>query len=302
LLLPPAYVRDVLALQRDVLGTASLARGHYVNAVQTNLSRATETLDLMALSGFLISVSMDFAPGVRVDLGGRETEARTLRNLERLLARHLTCGIALVLGRHNHERLPEFHDHLESLGVAWLRIIPLFKPPAKAPGVGLELRHDEVVAALLRLFVHRIQNQKKLPVQPLDRILRAVISRRANVPVTPRNRRRQGEIRLVVHPDGTLTNEAGTTQPDSVLGNIFTQTAREILRSSAYRDSLDRDDALRARHCPQCQYREACDGRPLFEFPHEFDSGPCPIESKLLAAVDEYAERMTQCDSGELAI
>ncbi len=97
-MLPRRYVKDVLDLQAEVFGKAPLEQQHFANSVQTNLYRLNATLDIMVSRGFLLSVSMDFKKGARVDCAGRDAEAAVLRNLEQLLGRGATCGVAMVLG------------------------------------------------------------------------------------------------------------------------------------------------------------------------------------------------------------
>src|SRR5690606_26453906 len=134
-LLPVAYVERVLELQRDILGNAG-RRGipGIRNAVQTNLTRLGPTLDRMASAGILISASVDFAPQVRVDTRGRDTDSRVRANMQRMIASGAVCGAAVVLGRHNAGRLEEIHDVLLEIGAAWLNVFPVFRPPREAPG------------------------------------------------------------------------------------------------------------------------------------------------------------------------
>lgn len=286
LLLHAGYVADVLQLQ----GAIFSAEAAPTNVLQTNLHRVNDTLRVMQSAGFTLSVSVDLAPGARVDARERETEVRTLENLERVVSAGGRCGVALVVGRHNHRRLPEIYDRLDRLGVEWLRLIPLFEPPESAPVGDLQLNADEIVAAFTRLFAHWTQRGARLPVYPFDRILTAV-RHRSGRPAVVRDRRTQGETRLVVHPDGTLTDQAGTIRPDSVFGNVFTDPAEDLFDSPGYHASLDRDDALRSRHCGACAHRALCDTRALSEYPHRFPPGPCPVESPLLTLAADYVRQ-----------
>jgi uncharacterized protein len=294
LLLPRDYVRDVLRLEREILGDPADPPG-YVNGIQTKLSIENDTLALMCSAGFMFGVSLDGAPGARLDQAGRPTESRVLANLERLLSQSVTCGVALVLGRHNVDRLPAVYDRLERMGVSWLRIIPLFRPPASAPGAGLELEHEEVVSSLSRLFDHWMRRGRRLHVQPLARLLGASLRRHERRSATVSDRRRFGETRLVVHPDGTLSAQAGTAAPPSVLGNVFTDAIDSIATSAAHEASLQLDDALRRRHCAGCPHGGVCDTRAIFDYPHAFAPGPCPIESRLLTIVEERLRHLG-CD------
>ncbi len=286
-LLPHGYVDEVLDLQVEVLGQEALDTGLIANAVQTNLYRRNKTLDLMVSENFLLSVSLDFISGARVNVAGRDAEADTIKNLQHLLEQGVTCGVALVLGRHNHEHLCEIHDHLEQIDAAWLRIIPMLRPPSDAPSGDLQLTAAETVAALAALLEHRNRNDSQMPVSPLDRVQRTVHGYRHQVPFShTHNRGRFGETRIVVHPDGTIASEAGTTKPH-VLGNIFKQNMEEIVNSSAYRDSLLHDDAKREKHCGHCRYENFCNQRAVLEDLSGYDEGPCKVDAPLCDFLDQ---------------
>ena len=293
LLLPAAYVREVLNVQRETLYRDSLSAEWLVNAVQTNLYRPNRTLDLMIEEGFVFSVSHDFAPQIRVDRAGRDSEALVTFNLKQLVSCGATCGVALVLGRHNHRRLVEIHDILAETGAQWLQINPMYEPPDSAPGDGLALSTDEVVEALARLMEHRCRIEGGLPVAPLDRVWRTVRRHRDGRSTLTRDRRRFGETRFVVHPDGTLAYEAGSASGYQSIGNIFEQDLAEILGSSAYESSLDLDDGKRARHCAECRYEAACNGRAILELRAPAAPGPCPVEAKLCAIAEATLDAAT---------
>lgn len=285
-LLPHEYVDEVLDLQVEVLGQDALDTGLVANAVQTNLYRRNKTLELMVEEGFLLSVSLDFKTGARVTLAGANAEADTLKNLKSLLDEGVTCGVALVLGRHNHEHLREIHDHLEELGAAWLRIIPMLDPPSAAPSGDLPLTPAETVTALSDLVKHRHSNASQLPVSPLDRVRRTVQGFREQVTLSvTHDRGRFGETRIVVHPDGTIASEAGTTKPH-VLGNIFNQDMEEIVNSAAYRASLRQDEAKREKHCTHCRYKDHCNHRAVLEDLSGQGEGPCRLDAPLCDFLD----------------
>jgi len=293
LLHPPGYVRDVLALQREVLETALPATADIRNGVQTNLTRTGETLALMVDAGFHVSASVDFAAGVRVDAAGREADDRALRNLERLVRQGARCGVAVVLGRHNHDRLESIYDTLDGMGVHWLRINAMFAPPTDAPGGDLLLAPEEVLHTLQRLYIHWLQRGARLSVHPLTHALRTVLRECHASPGTGQSPRRN--VRFVVHPDGTLTGQGGTATPSERLGNIFTHRIEEVLDSPAWRSSRRRADALRDRHCTACAHVGACDGKPVLEHPHVLPAGPCPVESRLCTWIaNDLAPGMTR--------
>ena len=115
-MLPKPYVEEVLNLQQEVLGAQVFESGEYANAVQTNLYQLNSTLDLMIDHQFLLSVSLDYMSGARVDVKGRDAEPRVMDNLKIIQERGVRFGIAMVLGRHNHKHLLEY---IRSIAGSW---------------------------------------------------------------------------------------------------------------------------------------------------------------------------------------
>lgn len=273
--MPVDYVRDVLALQRRMFEAPP------INLVQTNLFRPNETLETMLAAGFVFSVSLDARAGARVDGAGRDAERQVWCHLAALQARGAECGVALVLGRHNHRHLPAIHDALATLGVAWMRINPLFAPPASAPAGDLPLTSVEIITALADLQRHRERVGGDLEVQPLDRIA-GTLARHATGDAAPlRDRAGHAASRFVVHPDGTLATQAGNNTGVHVIGNLFRQDMARILAGEAYAQAVALDERLRASVCRSCRFRLACDGRALLETPIASPSDPCPVEAPL---------------------
>ncbi|MEQ9640902.1 MAG: radical SAM protein [Alphaproteobacteria bacterium] len=287
LLLPNGYVREVLALQREVFGAPP------INLVQTNLFRPNETLETMLAAGFVFSVSLDGRPGARVDGAGRDSERQVWGNLAALQARGATVGVALVLGRHNYRDLPALHDALATLGVAWLRVNPLFAPPHDAPAGDLPLTSAEIVAALGELQVHRRRTGASLEVQPLDRIAEAVARHEAGEAAPLYARAGHAAGRFVVHPDGTLATQAGDNDGEHVIGNLMRQDLPAILAGDAYARAVALDDKARAMVCGRCRFQYACNGRALLETPIASANDPCPIEAPLTEVIAAQADGTT---------
>ena len=267
-LLPPDEVLQVLALQRDLLGDALDAQG-VCNAVQTNLYKWNETIDIFASACFDFSVSIDMAPGARLTAGGRDAEEESLRNLKRLVARGASVGVILVLGRHNRDRLAEAHDRFAGIGVNWLRIVPAFKPENAAPVGDLLLSPREAVSALMGLEDHRARVGRPTPVTPLDRA-RAAADRFRRGETMQRDTPR----RIIVQPDGRIGFRIGER-----LSKGDWPGDGSLASAASQPKTNERED----RMCQPCQYRTACTGRALEDAPDTGDTGPCPIEARLLS-------------------
>lgn len=284
LALPPAYVDEVLAAQDQAFTAKERTDGVIENAVLTNLFKPNATLERMIAAGFFFNVSYDGAAGPRVDGAGRDSDAAVRGNIQTLIRRGAQVGVSIVLGRHNKDRLNEIHDDIAAMGAAWLRINPMFAPPATAPGGGFALGLDEISDAFTRLIEHRAAASATLDVAPLDRAQRTAARWRDGEAAITATRAEFGEFRLVVHPNGVLATHPGPMAPERVLGDLSRQTMSEIMASKAYQESLAHDQAKRDLHCSQCRYADACTGLPLAESPLNDHAAPCEVEPRLCDA------------------
>ncbi len=284
LLSPLPYLEDVFALEHEILG------GNVQRGIQTNLTRLSDALlAWLRQEDVLLGVSWDGDDVARLDRGDRPTSDRVRDNLQRLRAAGIRFGIVLVLAAHNHRRLPELYDQVETLGAAWLNVVPMFQSTTPAAAGALSLPPEATLSALAALFEHWVARGRRLPVHPVLRALRVVHDRQAG------RRRPPGDgARFIVQPDGRLSLQGGTASPDVAVGNLFDQTIGEIVESAAYAAALARADRLRRRHCSACRYEGACDARPVLEQPHSYPAGACPLESRLCDHIDSF---LRSCES-----
>lgn len=299
LLLSPTYFDSVLECQRRVLGTGALAGGEFQNILQTNLvALSGSKLDLLAREGFHLGVSLDWQPAVRVDLRGRETEARVVQNLERVLQRGIPVRVATVLARHTIAHLPRIHDACAELKVP-LHLLPMYEAPPASSQVSLAVTDGEITDALGELFNHWMAAGCPIRVEPISTWLVTVLQRMCGLERPELDRRVSGETFLTVNTDGDVYQPRERYAEGRSLGNLFVQSIEEILVSPAYAASLARDADLLRRHCRQCRFRGACDGYAVLARPHDWAEGPCPIASRVL---DYIENRLCSDGFDELAI
>jgi uncharacterized protein len=286
LLLPVAYFEDVLARERAVFGAAALASGEVRNRLQSNLVAASdEKLDLLSDHRFGLGVSLDWVPGVRLDLHGRETETQVLRNLKRVRDRGIPLTVATVLAGHTLAHLRRIHDQCAELEVP-LHLLPMFDPPQSAPQIGPS-SDRAIVAALTDLYDHWVETGCAIRVEPLSSCLTTVLQRLCGLERPAYDRSVAGEQLLTVNTNGDLYTPRERYRDDLALGNVFRQTIEEILESPAYAASLARDSELADRHCGNCRYSGACDRHPVLARPHSWPAGPCPIVSRVCDYIEQ---------------
>jgi uncharacterized protein len=284
LALPAQYLDRAMALQHDILDGLP-----HAILLQTNLYRLpANTLDVLRQRDVRLGVSMDVFGGVRRDVGGRETEAAVVANMDHLEQRGIRYGAITVVAKHNHRRLREVHDFWARRGVGF-RVLPLFEGPAERPAGRFELSDAELVEALNDLFDHWIETGAIVDVVPLSEWLRDALRERLGVKRAVYNRRRDGERVFLVETNGDLyqTDERG--RPELSLGNLLTESMEAILAGRAFAESLLRTDAKAAQYCGGCRHYGFCDGYPVHAEPFAVapQSG-CPVTSAVHDHIDDY--------------
>jgi uncharacterized protein len=286
LLLSPDYFEQVFEIEREILKPAGI---EYVNVLQTNLySVPQRTLEVLEREVVQLGVSFDLVGGVRLTAGGAETEEVVAENIQRLLKRGVRLGAVVVLAAHTSARVREIYDFYAALDVP-MRFLPLFDAPLNTPEAVFSITTRAIVTALKRLFDYWIQCRRRVGVLPLVDYVYTALLRRTGESRLAYDRGRVGEWALLVNTDGTLYHRPDAYQADRALGNIFRQPVGEILNSSAYADSLDRDNRLVKRFCARCTYRGACSTLPIFESPRSLvGTRRCGIAYPLYSYVERY--------------
>lgn len=263
LLLPLPYLRSVFEMQHQMLG-ALLDTGAVVNALQTNLYRISdEQIDLLKAENIQLGVSCDLVGGVRLSLGNHETEEQVARNMDRVRAADVDFGAIAVLGAHTAPRITDIYDFYKSLGVG-VRFLPLFAAPLNTPDAPFALTTAQAEEALQRLFVHWVEQKRRVSVLPIGDCIATVLRCRHGSP-TWKYDRQLGEWAFIVNRDGTLYQTHEAYDERWALGNIFEQPIDEVLASPAYVASFARDRALVARVCSGCRWKKGCSMLPAFD-------------------------------------
>jgi uncharacterized protein len=291
LLLPVDYMKEVRALQHKVFGNRSFNRDHFPNNIQSNLYRITdEQIALIHDMDFVISVSCDVVPGVRLSVNGRETERDVIRNIARVREAGFNPGGIAVLARHTAREVARVYEFFASQGMS-MRILPLFEGPDERPSERFALSSDELVQALEVLFRHWIVDLR-VPVVPLTEYFEVALRNIAGLRIPRYDRRVGGDRVFVVNTNGDLYLVQHAYTESKKLGNLLEQTYEEIIASPRYRESLEEEVVEQNTRCTSCDFKHACTGWPLFatRYPREDLSKPCPIASRCMAFMRDYLD------------
>jgi uncharacterized protein len=273
LVLPKDYRAEVMAMRDEILGDDPA----FVNVIQTNLLHVTdEHVDWLERHAFHVGVSFDVVPGIRLTVGGRETERAVTSNMETLKRRGIPFGAIAVLARHNHARVTAVYDFFAERGIDF-RILPLVPGPSTRAEERFATTHDENERALDGLFRHWIETGMKVKVRPLDLYLEATLRTLVGTaPVVRASRRAHGESTFVVNTDGALLVQDQDYSPPHRLGDLHTQPLGEILASDAWRRSVGQSEERLAQICGECEFAAGCTGSPVLSDPSPAEeSGRC---------------------------
>jgi uncharacterized protein len=293
LLLPDKYFREVLELQRTILGRDALGRGDFRNVLQTNLYHLNESkLDLFAEFDLGIGVSLDVVPGVRLDRTGRETEERVVTNMDRLRERGIPFGAIAVLAGHTQREVINVYDFFETLDVP-VRFLPLFDSPSHTEGSTYATTSPQIVLALNELFVHWMERGCRISVKPLEDYLENVLRHMTTLEVPLLNRRDHGDSVIIVNTDGNIFQVIdayiGPYDPTRALGNVFHEPIERILSSSRFKRSLKRSDDLIRGYCAGCRFLGACDTGPVQDtLVTDSYQGCCPVAFPVHEFIETY--------------
>lgn len=265
LLLPHAYLEDMVASQRRHLEPAGL---RYVNSLQTNLTRLdNRTIELLDRLQIGLGVSLDVFGRQRVSHLGIDSQDKVLANLQKLLdsgvASRLGVGIISVLHRQNVDRVISVYEFCAALGLSY-RVLPVFslaEPPMRMANLTLE--HGQIVTALQRLGEHWFSTELDIDVFPLRNYLDAAIYSLLGIPARTYDPA-SGDWAYIVNTNGDTYSHAEAYSPAGLMGNIFRQPLLDILRSPAHKKSLA-PRLERAQVCDACDFGSACSRVPLIE-------------------------------------
>jgi uncharacterized protein len=286
LLQEPTYFRWIFAEQKRLLGGVPCQ-----NFMQTNLTILDDDrLDLLReLDG--LGVSIDLFGAHRLNLAGRDSQDRVLRNLDRLRAAKIPFGCITVLTRRNLHKIDQIFRFYESLGLTF-RVLPLFRGATGDQNQAFQVTAQEVLDALCRLCDLWLASPTQIPVAPFSQLLPRILARRGSGEPEYYNRRDWEEV-VIVNTNGDLYADADAYAPGKAWGNIFDHSLAELFAGAAWERSVRETEARLAAVCTRCEYFGACRGYAVAEdnreYTDELDEGGrarCIVERGLCAHIE----------------
>ena len=286
LLLPSNYYHRIAEMQR-----ASIVRYPYRNSVQTNLyGFNTGSLEYVMASDWELGISIDFADGIRRNVGCRDSNVKVRENAEALHASGNRFGLISVLGAHNRNTLIEAYDWAAEFAEGW-RILPLFEGGPEKAVAELQLSPGEVAEVFVELFRKRAKSHRHLPIAPLDDYTKAAVLRIIQQPTANDIRRELLDNIFVINVNGDVFTRPFAYDPNRCLGNIGRQSMQQMLEGEVYKSCQRIIVQRKHANCAACAFHGHCDSSPMHEhgmLVTDGDREHCGAPADTMAAV--YAE------------
>lgn len=285
LVLPIAYLQEVIARQRAAFGPRGIA---VENALQTNLYRVPRgIIDILAELRIALGISLDVHGAERVDASGRDSHPRVQRQLDALLAagvrEQVRIGGISVLHAGNVGQALDVFRFFAARGLDY-RILPIFAVAEPTPRMQhLMLPSARIVAALQALFLERLgasPRDRTIRIEPLDEYLEAAVRHVAGFPGQPHDPAKR-EWALIVDTNGDVYPHYRAYDPEGRLGNAFAEPIGAVL-DAAPRQRLVAERVARMALCERCRYGSVCSRLPVAEALASERSEDCAVARPMI--------------------
>lgn len=262
LLIEPEFYWQTFADQAEIFGDDLDRR----NLVQTNLTKLDDGRIELLRDGFdHVGVSLDVFGGLRVQLGGRDSQARVLANLDRVRAAGVEVGCITVLTRKNQHQVARIHQFYEAAGIDY-RVLPLFDGAREGQHESYDLSTEAMASACATLLDLWLRGDAGVRITPLQDHI-AIATRY----LTPGAGKRMFDKQswnptMLVDTQGDCYSYGDPYgDPEWSLGNLFRSSLAQIVTGEAFGRSVAMAEQRMAFNCTRCEFFGACDGYPIAE-------------------------------------
>ncbi|MET0406625.1 MAG: radical SAM protein [Cystobacter sp.] len=288
LLLEPDFYWNTFADQREIFGE-QVARK---NTLQTNLTVLDEERIALLRDGFdVVGVSVDVFGGLRVNVGGRDQQPVTLKNMERLRDLGIPFSTITVLTRANLGRMRHIYELFSRARIPF-RLLPLFDGAFEGQHRGFEIGTQDILQAFKDLVDLWMEKDGFLEVYPtLEQIQLVLRSMQGGAPIYY-NKREWLPVMLVNTNGDCFTYGDPYEEPEWCVGNLFTTSLDDILAGERFAKSALAAERRIAANCLGCPYFGHCSGYPIAE--EHYNCGQktgeaertCVVERNLFAYIE----------------
>lgn len=235
------------------------------NLVQTNLFSLNHDLLKLLYEGFDgVGVSIDLYGGLRRSVAGRDSQAKVIANMERLIEAGVAFGCITVLTKQNIGRAPQIFRFFEEASLSF-RLLPVFRGATDPQNEPYALTSEEVLASFQQFFDLWVQSSRPMVIEPLYGYIENLIAGYASEGTGFYNKAAWESI-YVVNTDGNLYSYADLYKPELAHGNLFLQPLSQLIRGPGHQRAIKEAEGRMGSVCTACEYfGRACSGYPVAE-------------------------------------
>ena len=254
----------------------------YHNSVQTNLTILTDLhLRHLVDKKFFASVgfSFDVYGDSRVDIAGRNTTEKILKNIQKLKESEIETGAITVLSKSTFPHFKNIFKFFEGIDTSF-RILPYHIETLESQTDLFGLLPSQISSTMCDIFDLWFVSKSNIFVSPLDLYLATAVSYLKGVRDIIYNPFADENVFIVETNGETYGYESyggGVSY-----GNLFSQPFEEILTSENRRMLARKAKDRMDRSCVPCKFFGACSGHPV--------AVANPLEEKWLAASGCYVK------------
>ncbi len=267
LLLPPQFYWEALDLQSQIFTSDNYK---VTNGVQTNLTVLDDERSLLLTEGFdRVGVSIDVFGGLRTYENGRDSQARVLENIDRLLAQGIPFGCITVLSQKNIDNIEQIYQFYRELNLS-VRLLPLHKTENIGQNNGIEMEPYTVLKAFQTIFDLWLEDEIDTWIVPIIEMVRDVLDFYDPQAACKFYDKREWETINLVNINGDLCGYADDYQPERSYGNLFTTPLGELFASSQHEQSILAAERRLEATCANCKFFGSCSGYSIAEDGYEY--------------------------------
>ena len=262
LLIDPQFYWQTFTDQKERLGDSL----RVVNSVQTNLTKLDDARIELLCKGFdHVGVSLDVFGGLRLRMGGQDSQPRVLANLDRLRAAGARVGCISVLTKRNILSLEKIHTFFSRAALDY-SVLPLFEGAHTDQHATYDLTTERMAAACMDLIDLWLSGDASIQVTPINDYINIAVRHLTGTRHQIFDKRNWNTIMLVNTNGDCYSYGDPYGNPDWCLGNLFTQTLTDILTGEPFFRSVASAERRMAFSCTRCEYFGACDGYSIAEY------------------------------------
>jgi uncharacterized protein len=292
LLVEPEYYYRITELQHAAFDDVNIP---FTNSIQTNLAVLTKPILELLRSGLFVNigVSFDVFGEQRVDVGGRTSDQRVLKNMQRLRDEGITFGCIVVLSKATAPHIKLIYKFFEEIETSF-RLLPIYRTGYAHQQDQLALSPGEIIDVFKAAVDLWLASSKNIQVRPIQDYITNVVWKLDNIPRRFFYDKLTDEVVYIVNTDGSLYSVADPPDNHLCHGNLFSSSLYDLKSSPGYLRAVAEANERISATCLDCVYHGLCSGYFMGEATPEqrYHDASGRLLCSTVLPVQEYIERV----------